>query len=92
LSEFIVVKVDRFGRVLIPRKIREALNLTADTEIESELRGRELVIRGRNFNLETAVDAWESSLRCCLPHAFIVKPTNKKSKLYTREYQRKLGL
>ncbi|MCX6648234.1 MAG: AbrB/MazE/SpoVT family DNA-binding domain-containing protein [Candidatus Bathyarchaeota archaeon] len=86
-------KVDRFGRVLIPRRIRETLNLTADTEIEFELRGRELVIRGLDSDLESTVDDWESSLKRSLPRAFAAEPIEEESKWYPKEYPRaKLGL
>jgi transcriptional pleiotropic regulator of transition state genes len=88
-----VEKVDRFGRVLIPRRIRETINLTADTEIEFELRGNELVIRSRDSNLEAAVDDWEHSLKRNLPRAFMVEQADEESKWYPKEYPRvKLGL
>lgn len=88
-----VEKVDRFGRVLIPRRIRESMNLSADTEIEFELRGKELVIRSRDSDLEAAVDDWEISLKRSLPRAFVAEPIEEESKWYPREYPRaKLGL
>ncbi len=38
-------KIDRFGRVLIPRRIREALELTAGTSLLIEAREGELILR-----------------------------------------------
>jgi AbrB family looped-hinge helix DNA binding protein len=40
-------KVDRFGRVLIPRRVREALELTAGTALALEVREGELALRPR---------------------------------------------
>lgn len=38
-------KIDRFGRVLIPRRVREALELTAGTSLSIEVREGELALR-----------------------------------------------
>jgi AbrB family looped-hinge helix DNA binding protein len=38
------VKIDRFGRVLIPKKVRNRLGLVAGEELALELQGHKLVL------------------------------------------------
>lgn len=38
------VKIDRFGRVLIPKKVRDRLGLETDDEISLEVEGEKLIL------------------------------------------------
>lgn len=40
------LQVDKFGRVVIPKKVREALNLRAGSTLQADLRDGELHLRG----------------------------------------------
>ena len=41
------VKIDRFGRVLIPKKIRERLGIEAGQELELSVEGRRVTLEPR---------------------------------------------
>lgn len=40
----IELEMDKFGRVLIPKKVREALNLKAGSKIKAEMQGPQLTL------------------------------------------------
>ncbi|MFQ5711652.1 MAG: AbrB/MazE/SpoVT family DNA-binding domain-containing protein [Candidatus Geothermarchaeales archaeon] len=53
--------IDQRGRVLIPKEIREELNLRPDQKISIELRGGEIILKPA-----ASVDEFKSELRGCV--------------------------
>ena len=86
-------KVDRYGRVLIPRDIRMKIGLERGEPVEFRIRGRELVMRRVDGELEERVREWAEEMRRGPPRASFADARGDDSKWLSREYcLRKLGL
>lgn len=85
--------IDRYGRVLIPKKVRERLGLKPNMALELMVKGDEIVLRPRNLELERRVDELSEYLAREAPEAFISKSEEGDSKWLSRRYcLKKLGL
>lgn len=86
-------EIDRYGRVLIPKAVRERLGLSDKTLLEISVRGQELVLRPKHKELDEAVHQLVAFLRDQAPRGFVNPPSEGDSKWLSREYcLRKIGL
>ena len=86
-------EVDNYGRVLIPKDIREKLGLKQGTALHMAVRGSELVLRVENAELEKEVERLAEYLEREAPKPFVVETLKGDSKWLSRRYcLRKLGL
>ena len=46
------VKIDRYGRILIPKEIREKLGIRGESELILTVRDNEIIIRVQNEDLD----------------------------------------
>jgi transcriptional pleiotropic regulator of transition state genes len=89
----LAIIIDRYGRVLIPKEVRERLGLEPSTVLDLIVRGEEIVLRPRNPSLERKVDELSEYLTREAPEAFVSKPEGGDSKWFSRRYcLKKLGL
>ncbi|KXA91911.1 hypothetical protein AKJ63_00455 [candidate division MSBL1 archaeon SCGC-AAA259D18] len=85
-------KVDNYGRVLIPKKVREKAGLKEGEDVEIRVKGSEVVIRPRNEDVERKVEELADYLDRSLPKAFTTEPPKRESKWISRKHGlRKLG-
>jgi len=88
-----LVKIDRYGRVLIPREVRGKLGLKQGSPIEVKIRGDEVILRRVNTELHQRVDDWVKFIEQSAPKPFVTEIRSGDSKWLSREYcLRKLGL
>ena len=86
-------KVDRYGRVLIPKDIRDKLNLNLGDPVVISVRGHDLVLRKEDIDLHERVREWVEFIRRANPKPFVNEAKIGDSKWLSREYcLRKLGL
>jgi len=86
-------ELDRYGRVLIPREVRERLGLKPKTPLEVTVRGREVVLRVKDVDLDREVERLAAFLEREAPEPFVNEPSKGDSKWLSRDYcLRKLGL
>lgn len=87
------ITIDKYGRVLIPKEIRDKLGLKPGTTLDIIIRGNELILRPHDVKLEQKVRELEEFLNRETPKAF-VKPLHRgDSKWFSEDYcLRKLGL
>ena len=86
------VKVDRYGRIVIPKEVRERLGIRENSELTLEVREEEIVIRVEKGDLEKRVDELVEFLRNNAPKAF-VSEVEEEDKWLTRAYSlEKIGL
>ncbi|WP_339094820.1 AbrB/MazE/SpoVT family DNA-binding domain-containing protein [Deinococcus sp. VB343] len=54
------LQVDKFGRVVIPKKVREALNLREGSTLQADMRDGELTLtrEGPRYRIEHSQDGW----------------------------------
>ena len=89
----LAITIDKYGRVLIPKEVRERLGLKPNMTLDLIVRGDEIVLRSRDMDLERRVDELSEYLARETPEAFINKPREGDSKWLSRGYcLRKLGL
>jgi transcriptional pleiotropic regulator of transition state genes len=89
----LAVRIDRYGRLLIPKEVRDRLGLTPWTTLELALRGDEIVLSPRNLDLEGRVEELSRFLEREAPRAFVNPITPGDSKWMSRDYSlRKIGL
>lgn len=87
------LKVDRFGRVVIPEEIKDKLGLKEGSPLRISTRDSEIVLAVEDPNLDKRVDALTEYLKRETPKPFIRKPSKEDSKWLSRRYcLRKLGL
>lgn len=88
-----VVKIDRYGRVLIPKEVRSRLGLKQGASLEVTVRGDELILRRVDTELRQHVDEWVKFIERSAPKPFVTEIRSGDSKWLSREYSlRKLGL
>jgi len=86
------VKMDKFGRILIPKEIRKKLGIAGEMELEIEVKGEKILIKPTDFNLEKGVDEAISYLKNNAPKPFVSFEEGGE-KWYSKEYSlRKMGL
>lgn len=91
--KLLAITIDKYGRVLIPKEIRDRLGLVPDTTLDLFVRGDELVLRPRNLDLERRVEELAEFLSRETPKAFVNPPTGGDSKWLSRDHcLRKIGL
>lgn len=85
------VKIDKFGRILIPKEIRNNLGIREDTELEMEVKDEKILIRLLNRALEERVEELISYLKSSAPKPFVSKGAGEK--WYSTKFSmRKIGL
>ena len=88
-----MVTLDRFGRVMLPKEVRELLDLREGMPLEVSVRGGEIVIRPSEGSLEERVEEAIGFLSEKAPKAFEVPGEETGDKWFSREYSlRKIGL
>ncbi len=88
-------KIDKQGRILIPKNYREKLGLSEETSVNIHLVDRRLIIEVFNPNLHEAVNQWKENLVKRNIKAFTIPKSAVSSdpKWFSEEYARqKLGL
>ena len=93
LVNMLAVVIDKYGRILIPKDVRERLGLRPGTTLELLVKGNEIVLRPFYVDLERRVKEVAEYLAREAPKAFVNVPRRGDSKWLSREYcLRKLGL
>ncbi len=88
-----IVEIDRYGRVLIPREVREMLGLKPKTPLEVIVKGTEVVLRVKNTDLDGEIRELAAFLEREAPEPFVNAPSRGDSKWLSKRYcLRKLGL
>ena len=86
------VKIDKFGRILIPKEIRNSLGIKEGTELEIEVKDEKILIRLGDHDFEERVEGLINYLRNSAPKPF-VSDEGAGEKWYSPEFSlRKLGL
>ncbi|ADC66522.1 transcriptional regulator, AbrB family [Ferroglobus placidus DSM 10642] len=86
------VRVDRYGRIVLPKEIRERLGIHENSELTLSVREDEIVIRVQREDLEKKVDDLIEFLKNNAPKAF-VSEVEEEEKWMTRKYGlEKIGL
>ncbi|ADC65275.1 transcriptional regulator, AbrB family [Ferroglobus placidus DSM 10642] len=86
------VRVDRYGRIVLPREIREILSIHENSELTLSVREDEIVIGVYREDLEKKVDDLIEFLKNNAPKAF-VSEVEEEDKWITRKYSlEKIGL
>ena len=86
-------KVDGYGRVLIPKEVRNKLNLCEGDIVEISVKGQDLILRKSNVDLERRVQVWAEAVLRSAPKPFVAEVRVGDSKWLSRGYcLRKLGL
>ncbi len=86
------VKIDKFGRILIPKEIRSSLGIKENTELEIEVKDEKILINLQNSSLERRVEEAISYLKNNAPKPF-VSFEEVEEKWYSAEYSlKKIGL
>ena len=54
------LQIDKFGRVVIPKKVREALGVREGSTLEATVSGGELTLKGESprYRIELGEDGW----------------------------------
>lgn len=85
-------KIDRFGRVLIPKEIRQKIGISENSELEIELKDGKIVLSPANRSLEEKVEVAVNFLKEKAPKPF-VSEEEVEEKWFTEDYsRRKIGL
>jgi len=86
-------QIDKYGRILIPKEIRERLGLKPETSFEVTVRGSEIILRMKNTDLDKEVEELAAFLEREAPKPFMNKSSRGDSKWLSERYRlRKLGL
>lgn len=86
------VKIDKFGRILIPKEIRRSLGIEEGAELEIEVKDDKIQIALKDHSLEKKVEELTSYLKSNAPKPF-VSEREAGEKWYSAEFSmRKIGL
>lgn len=86
-------KVDKYGRVLIPKEIRRGAGLEEGEDIEILRKGSRIMIQKKSENVAKKVEELEDYLRRNLPEPFSTEPTERESKWMSKGHGlKKLGV
>lgn len=87
------VKVDGYGRILIPKEVRVRLNLNSGDSVAITVKGHDLVLRKVDVDLHERIQEWIEFIQRANPKPFVNEVRVGDSKWFSREYcLRKLGL
>jgi len=93
LVNYLVAIIDKYGRVLIPKEVREKLGLRPNTALDVIVKGDDIILRPRNLDLEKRISELSEYLAYEAPEAFVNEPREGDSKWLSRRYcLKKLGL
>ncbi len=88
-------KIDKQGRIVIPKELREKLRLRPETSLKIHLMGRKLVIEAYDPDLESNDKKWGQKLKNMIIEPFKIDQSNETSeaKWFSKQYAcQKLGL
>lgn len=86
------VRIDKFGRILIPKEIRRSLGIKEETELEIEVKDEKILITLKDRSLEKKVEELMSYLKSNAPKPF-VSDEEDGEKWHSAEFSmRKIGL
>ncbi len=88
-------KIDKQGRIVIPKEYREKLGLEKEMPVKIQLMGRRLIIEVFDPDLESDVKNWEQKIKNMKIEPFTIDQSEEKSeaKWFSEQYARqKLGL
>ena len=86
------VRVDKYGRIVLPKEIREMLGIRENSELILSVREDEIVLIVQREDLEKKVDDLIEFLKNNAPKAF-VSEVEENEKWLTRKYSlEKIGL
>jgi len=86
------VRVDKYGRIVLPKEIRERFGISENVELTLNVKDDEIVIRVHRGDLERKVDELIEFLKNNAPRAF-VSEVEEDEKWLTRKYSLgKIGL
>ena len=89
------IRVDKQGRILIPKEMRQKMGIEKDSEVKAQIIGKKLILEPTNENLEKIIQEWESKLISFEIKAFNIpeRDGNNHVKWFSEEYvHKKLGL
>lgn len=88
-----IVKVDKYGRILIPEELRRRIGLKHGENVELMIKGDELILRKIDTELDDRIRGWFEYLKKNNPKPFVSATEAGDSKWFSREYcLKKLGL
>ncbi|WP_457548814.1 AbrB/MazE/SpoVT family DNA-binding domain-containing protein [Archaeoglobus sp.] len=86
------VKVDKFGRIVIPKEIRNRLGIHENTELTLTVKDDEIVLKIQRNDLEKRVDELINFLKNNAPKPFVAEVKGEE-KWLTKDYSlKKIGL
>ncbi len=88
-------KIDKQGRIVIPKEYREKLGLEKEMPVKIQLMGRRLIIEVFDPDLESDVKNWEQKIKNMKIEPFTIDQSEETSdaKWFSEQYARqKLGL
>lgn len=86
-------KIDKYGRVLIPKETRESLGIGPGEDIRIRVRGSELIMRPVSGRTDEKVKDLADYLEKNAPEPFVSPPSEEDSKWMTKKRAlRKLGM
>ena len=90
---FLATTLDKFGRILIPKEVRDKLGLKEGTTLQIIVKKGELVIKPHDENLEKRVKDAVNYLKENPPKPFAARGEEADGKWFSKEYSlRKIGL
>lgn len=93
MAIFLATVLDKFGRILIPKEVRDQLGIKEGTTLEIIVKGGELIIRPHDENLEKKVREAMDYLKKNAPKPFATREEEVDGKWFSKEYSlRKIGL
>jgi len=86
------VKVDKYGRIFLPKDVRDKLGLHENDELSLEVREDEIVIRVQRDDLEKRVDELVEYLKSHLPKPFVAEAEEGEKWVTRKHALEKIGL
>jgi len=86
------VKVDRYGRIVLPRNVRDELGLRENDELVLDVREDEIVIRVQRDDLEKRVNDLVEYLKSHSPKPFVAEAEEGEKWVTRKHALEKIGL